>query len=169
MQRPSIGEYAPAYQKYIDLVPDGEYLDLLTQNLTETVLRFDRVPPGKLDYRYADGKWTIKEVLLHIIDTERVFSYRALTAARADTSPHYRMNEELYARNAGVSHRTQQSLLLEFNAVRASTQQLFENLTDAQSRLACNIVPHPMTVQAIGYFVIGHVQHHLAVIEERYF
>jgi uncharacterized damage-inducible protein DinB len=169
MQRPSADEYAPSYQKYCDLVPEGDYLNLLRQNLINTITRLEKIPAEKLDYRYGEGKWTIKEVLMHIIDTERVFSYRALVAARGDaTTPHYRMDEELYARNVEVSHRTLQSLISEFKAVRASTERLFENLTDAQSKLRCNIVTHQMTTRAIGYFMIGHVEHHLAVIEERY-
>jgi hypothetical protein len=106
---------------------------------------------------------------MHLIDTERVFSYRALVAARGDTTqPHYRMDEELYARNVDVSHRTLQSLISEFQAVRSSTEKLFENLTDAQSKSRCNVVTHPMTARAIGYFIIGHVRHHLKIIEERY-
>ena len=106
---------------------------------------------------------------MHIIDTERVFSYRGLVAARGDVStPHYRMDEELYARNVDVSNRSLQSLISEFKAVRASTQQLFENISEAQSKLPCNIVTHPMTARAIGYFVIGHIQHHLNIIQERY-
>jgi uncharacterized damage-inducible protein DinB len=169
MQKPSIDEYAASYQKYFDLVPDGEYLTLLRQNSIETVKYFEGIPNEKLDYSYAEGKWTIKEVLMHIIDTERVFSYRALVASRGDAStPHYRMDEELYARNVDVSDRTLQSLISEFTAVRDSTQQLFENITDAQSILRCNIITHPMTARAIGYFVIGHVQHHLNIIQERY-
>lgn len=169
MQRPSTDEYATGYQKYFDLVPEGDYLSLLRQNLLSTVNRFENIPTEKLDYRYAEGKWTIKEVLMHIIDTERVFSYRALVAARGDaTTPHYRMDEELYAKNVDVSDRTLQNLISEFKAVRASTEQLFEHLSDAQSKLPCNIVTHQMTTRAIGYFMIGHVQHHLGVIEERY-
>ncbi len=76
--------------------------------------------------------------------------------------------EELYARNVDVSGRNLQSLISEFEAVRASTQQLYEHVTDAQSKLPCNIVTHPMTARAIGYFLIGHVEHHLDVIKERY-
>jgi hypothetical protein len=95
MQRPSADEYATSYQKYFDLVPEGDYLSLLRQNLINTINRFENIPTEKLDYRYAEGKWTIKEVLMHIIDTERVFSYRALVSARGDgTTPHYRMDEE---------------------------------------------------------------------------
>ena len=105
---------------------------------------------------------------MHIIDTERVFSYRGLVAARGDESPHYRMDEELYARNVDVSQRSLPSLFAEFEAVRASTRLLYENLSDAQSKLPCNIVTHPMTARAIGYFLIGHVNHHLNIIEQRY-
>jgi hypothetical protein len=78
------------------------------------------------------------------------------------------MDEELYAGNVEVSHRTLQSLLSEFKAVRSSTELLFENMTDAQSKRRCNIATHPMSARAIGYFLIGHVQHHLDVVEERY-
>lgn len=82
MQKPLPTEYSKAYQKYFDLVPDGEYLESLRQNADSTVQFFERISLDKHDYRYAEGKWTIKEVLMHIIDTERVFAYRALAAAR---------------------------------------------------------------------------------------
>lgn len=169
MKRPSVDEYAASYQKYFDLVPSGDYLSLLRENFITTIDRLEKIPDGKHEYRYAEGKWTVKEVVMHIIDTERVFSYRALVAARGDAAtPHYRMDEELYASNVDVSARTLQSLISEFKAVRASTEQLFANLADTQSELSCNIVTHPMTTRAIGYFLIGHVQHHLTIVEERY-
>jgi uncharacterized damage-inducible protein DinB len=168
MQRPSAAEYASGYQKYFELVAPGEFLSLLEQNSIETANFCERIPDEKLDYRYAEGKWTVKEVLLHIIDTERVFSCRALMAARGDASPHYRMDEEFYAGSVDVTPRTRASLLAEFKAVRASTHTLFENFNEAESMRACNIVSHPMTVRAIGYFLIGHVLHHRNVIEERY-
>jgi uncharacterized damage-inducible protein DinB len=169
MLKPTAGEYAPGYQKYFDLVADGEYLRLLRNNSMTTVSCFENIPAEKLDYRYAEGKWTIKELFMHIIDTERVFSYRALAAARGDeATPHYRMDEVLYAKNVDVSRRSMPSLISEFKAVRASTEYLFENLSEAQSERRCNIVIHPMTTRAIGYFLIGHVQHHLNILAERY-
>lgn len=169
MQKPLADEYATGYQKYFDLVPAGDYLSLLRQNSTETINVFENMPVEKLDYKYAEGKWTVKELLMHIIDTERVFSYRGLVAARGDaTTPLTRMDEELYARNVDVSSRSLPSLLAEFKAVRAATEQLFENVTEAQSKLHCNIVTHPMTARAIGYFLIGHAKHHLNILEERY-
>src|SRR5215467_4249845 len=155
MKRPSSDEYAAGYQKYFDLVPDGDYLSLLRQNSQETIAFFEKLPGEKLDHRYTEGKWSIKEVLMHIIDTERVFSYRGLAAARGDASPHYRMDEELYAGNVDVSLRALQSLISEFKDVRASTEQLYEHLTDEQSKGRCNIVTHPMLARAIGYFLIG--------------
>jgi uncharacterized damage-inducible protein DinB len=170
MQRPLADEYHKNYQKYFDLVPAGTYLELLGQNSRETVRFFEAIPQEKLDYKYAPGKWTVRELLMHLIDTERVFSYRALVAARGDTTtPHYRMDEELYAKNVDVSQRTLQSLISEFLAVRSATVKLFENLTAAQSMSRCNVVTHPMTARALGYFIIGHVRHHRKIIEERYF
>jgi hypothetical protein len=140
MQKPLADEYAAGYQMYFDLVPEGDYLGLLKQNSIATVTFFEGIPDEKLDYRYAEGKWTIKEVFMHIIDTERVFSYRGLVAARGDASPHYRMDEELYARSVDVSQRRRQSLISEFQAVGASTEQLYEHITDEQSKRICNIV-----------------------------
>lgn len=169
MQKPSPDEYVAGYQKYFDLVPEGDYLDLLKQNSRDAVRFLTGIPLEKLDYRYAEGKWTVKQVVMHIIDTERVFSYRGFVAARGDTATLiYRMDEELYASNVDVSGRTLQSLIAEFTAVRGSTERLFENVTDSQSKLPCNIVTHPMTVRAIGHFMIGHTQHHLNIINERY-
>lgn len=106
---------------------------------------------------------------MHIIDTERVFSYRALAAARGDSeTPVYRMDEELYARNVDVTNRTMSDLISEFKTVRRATEYLFENLTHSQSQRWCNVVTHPMTARAIGYFLIGHVQHHIGVVRDRY-
>jgi hypothetical protein len=97
MERPAPNEYSTGYQKYFDLIPLGDFDQCLSDNLNDTVTLFENVPADKHDYRYAEGKWSIKEVLLHIIDTERVFAYRGLAAARGDQSPVYRMDEELYA------------------------------------------------------------------------
>jgi uncharacterized damage-inducible protein DinB len=169
MERPEANEYHQNYQKYFDLVPAGNYLEMLRQNSVDSAAFFAQLPPERHDHKYAEGKWTVKEVLMHIIDTERVFSYRALAAARGDSeTPVYRMDEELYARNVDVSHRTLSSLIAEFEAVRRTTEYLFQDLTDSQSKRWCNVVTHPMTARAIGYFMIGHTQHHIGVVKEKY-
>jgi uncharacterized damage-inducible protein DinB len=169
MQRPSSNEYHVNYQKYFDLVPTGDYPDLLRQNSIDTVGFLSKLPQEKHDYSYSPNKWTIKQVVMHVIDTERVFSYRGLVAARGDIiTLQHRMDEELYASNVDVTHRSLESLIGEFTAVRDSTKHLFENLTDAESTRWCNIGTSPMTARAIGYFIIGHVLHHRNIIEERY-
>jgi uncharacterized damage-inducible protein DinB len=168
MQRPDANEYHPNYQKYFDLIPIGDYMDMLEQNTIETVAFFETIPPKKHAYRYAEGKWTIKEVLMHIIDTERVFAYRALAAARGDAAPVYRMDEELYAGNVDVSNRTIEDLISEFKTVRNASEFLFKNMTDEQSKRSCNVVTHPMSARAIGYFMIGHVLHHVGVVRVLY-
>jgi uncharacterized damage-inducible protein DinB len=169
MERPEANEFHVNYQKYFDLVPAGEYLQILRQNSIDTVAFFNSILPEKHDFRYAEGKWTVKEVLMHIIDTERVFSCRALAAARGDSeNPVYRMDEELYARNVDVTNRAITDLISEFNAVRRASEYLLENMTDDQSKRWCNVVSHPMTARAIGYFLIGHVQHHIGVVRDRY-
>jgi len=169
MQRPAPGEYNPTYQKYFDLVPAGDYLDLLKQNQFDTINFFERIPATRYNHKYAPDKWTIKELLQHIIDTERVFSVRALMAARGDEKTIVeRMDEELYAQNVQVNNRHMQNLLEEFHTVRFSTAILFQYFTAEQHKRYCNIQPHPMTTRAIGYFIIGHVNHHINVIKERY-
>lgn len=169
MQRPLANEYNPTYQKYFDLVPEGSYPEVLKENTKNTIDFFEYLPAQKLDHKYAPGKWTIKEILLHIIDTERIFAARALMAARGDSnSPIQRMDEELYAKNAIVADRTIKSLITEFTVVRNSTEILFEHITEEQSQWSCNIISHPMTARAIGYFIIGHAEHHKNIIKERY-
>ena len=167
MNRPQPDEFDTYYATYINTVSEN-----VLGELEHQAISFPKFLKGIADekayYAYAEGKWTIKEVLMHIIDTERVFSYRGLAAARGDASPHYRMDEELYAGNVDVSRRSLQSLISEFKAVRASTEQLYEHITDEQSMLRCNVVTHPMSARPIGYFSIGHIQHHLNVIRERY-
>jgi uncharacterized damage-inducible protein DinB len=168
MQRPAPTEYDPNYQKYFDLVPEDDYLETLSRNTEDIVKCFEAVPPDKHDFRYAEGKWTVKELLQHIIDTERVFAYRALAAARGDQSPVYRMDEELYASNVDVYSRSLEGLLAEFSTVRSASQSLFENLTDEQTTRMCNIMIHRMSARAIGYFLIAHARHHMRVLRERY-
>jgi len=169
MDKPEANEYHPNYQKYFDLVPVGNYLELLRRNETETVTFFESIGAEHHDYRYERTKWSVKEVLMHIIDTERVFACRALAAARGDVeTPFYRMDEELYARHVDVSDRTMVDLISEFKVVRRTSEYLFENITDEQSKQWCNVVTHPMTARAIGYFLVGHVQHHIGVVKDRY-
>lgn len=168
LQKPGTSEYKPAFQKYIDLVGDGNFLEQLEKNKWETIELFKNIPEEKHNYRYAEKKWTVKEVLLHIIDTERGFSFRTLVCAREDGQmPLYVLDENSYAANADVTNRSMESLLKEFEIVRSGITFLFENLTDEQSRFKGNYVSYPST-RAWAYITIGHVKHHNNVIRERY-
>lgn len=169
MQKPEAEEYNPYFNRYISLVPDGDYLELLKTNSREITDFFAGIPEVKHNYRYAAGKWTIKDILMHIIDTERVMMYRALVAARGDsTSILCNMEEDLYAANVNVSDRSLESILAEFISLRESTEKFFENLDEESSKLQAQTETHPITARAVGYILIGHPHHHIEVIKGKY-
>ncbi|MEH0154636.1 DinB family protein [Limibacter armeniacum] len=169
MNRPKQSEYNPYFQHYINLVDEGPYLDILDLNTELTAQFFREIPADKHDYRYAPGKWTVKEVLMHITDTERVFAYRTLVCARGDNkTPLHSMDEDLYATHAAVSGRTMESLVEEFLVIRKNSAFLFQNLTEDQSKFVGDGVTHPFTARALGYIMIGHINHHINILNERY-
>ncbi len=169
MKRPELNEYNPYFQRYIDLVEDGNFFDLLKQNTNDTIRFFENIASEKHNYSYAENKWTVKAVLMHIIDTERVFSYRVLVAARGDnTTKIQTYDDDAYASNVDVTNRSMESLLEEFKVVRRSAEILFENLTDTQSKFMANAVNYNITPRALAYIMIGHIQHHLNTLKERY-
>ncbi len=169
MQKPQASEHNPYFSRYIDLVPAGNYAELLQQNTDKAIKSFKSIAPEKHNYAYAKGKWTVKEMLMHMIDTERVMAYRALVAARGDSKTQlYGMDENAYAQNVNVTNRTMDDLLEEFSAVRTATKKLFENLDEEQSKRTSHIVNHHTTARALGYLIIGHVEHHINILNERY-
>lgn len=169
IKRPDTLEYKPHFQKYIDLVGEGNFLDQLEKNKLETIRFFKSIPEEKHNYRYAEKKWTVKEVLMHIIDTERGFSFRTLVCARGDNQmPLHSLDENLYAANVDVTNRTMDSLLYEFETVRNGVRFLFENLTEEQSKFLGNNITHCISARALGYIIIGHVKHHNNVVKQRY-
>lgn len=169
MKRPENNEYNPYFQHYIDLTDTGDFQDSFNKNTQLTTAFFNSVPVEKHDYKYGLDKWTIKEVLMHIIDTERVFAYRTLVCLRGDhTTPLHSMDDNLYASNIDVTSRTMESLLEEFLIVRANSNLLFQNITEAQSMFLGNGITHPFSARALGLIMMGHILHHIHVIKERY-
>lgn len=168
MSKPSPTSHPGYFQKYIDLVPDE---DLLTGFAKQSAVIKDllgSITEEKSTYAYAPGKWTLKELLQHIIDTERIFSYRALCFARKETISLPGFDENNYAANAAANERTWQSLADEFVAVRHSTELLFKSFTaEALSRIG-TANNNPTSVASIGFITLGHFYHHKKVIEERY-
>ncbi len=168
MLRPQPSEYQPYFQKYVDLV-NGPFFDALQQNTERTLEFFSSIPGDRHNYRYAPGKWTIKDVLMHCLDTERGMSFRALVAARGDAGMHlFSMDEDMYAANVDLTDRSMDSILAEFAAIREASRLLFAET--AAERLAgmslCNGVP--TTARAWGYIMVGHIEHHINVVRDRY-
>jgi hypothetical protein len=166
--RPDVSEYAPFYAGYVAGVPDGDLIALLEQQGRETVALLGAISEEKSDHRYAPGKWTIREVLGHIIDGERVFSYRALTFARGDAGPLPSFDENAWAAASNAGRRTMQDLLTEYRAVRAATVALFRSFGEAEFARSGIASKNPVTVRALAYIVAGHERHHVRILRERY-
>ncbi len=162
-------EYATYYAGYISAVSD-EYN--LTEELEISVHRLikfvQNIPMDKFDYRYADGKWTIKDILLHLIDAERIFAYRALRFARRDSTPLASFDENVYVDVAHANNRSIQNLLTELAVVRQSTLSLFKSFSEEDLMQIGTASNNPMSVRALGFVIIGHQNHHQRVFEERY-
>jgi len=166
MQRPQAHEYREYFLRYIQLVPEGEIIQLTKANTEITFKQFMTFEGVQENYRYAPEKWTVKEMLLHIVDTERVMGYRALVAARGDDkSPLPSVDENLYAANADVSSRSLENILEEFKAVRESNLKFFESVSEEASKFIAN---GPVSARAIAYILLGHTMHHLNILNERY-
>jgi uncharacterized damage-inducible protein DinB len=162
-------EYAPFYANYIAQVSD-EYT--LVEELEISLHRFIKfvqdIPMDKFDYRYAEGKWTIKDIIQHIIDAERIFNYRALRFARNDKTELPGFEENDYVDEANANKRSIMELLTELSAVRHSTLLLFKTFNDEQFLRIGYANNNPMSVRALGFIIIGHQNHHQRVFEERY-
>lgn len=168
MKRPNPSEYAPYYSKYIDLVPDGPIVDVLRSQMSETLKLLRSIQEAKGSHAYAPGKWTIKEVVGHVTDAERVFSYRALRFARADATALPGFDENQYTPSGEFGSRTLQNLADELEIVRHSTAALFDGLPkDAATRMG-TASNNPVSVQALAYIIAGHERHHVKLLKERY-
>lgn len=160
---------APAYfQKYIHLNTSTE----LPEALKESTKRFKklagRINEKKSEFAYAEGKWTLKEVLQHMIDTERVFVYRALAFSRKDHTEQPGFDENSWAAGSKSSRRTWKELVEEFSLLRKSTQAFFEGMDDEQLSQSGVANGNEMNVIALGFITAGHLQHHIDIIKERY-
>ncbi|MBF8149575.1 DinB family protein [Winogradskyella sp. F6397] len=165
----STSEYNTYYQPYIDAInEDIGICEGLKQNQNSVVSFFLSIPKEKHSYAYAEGKWTIKDVLLHVIDTERIFTYRALRVARRDKTILPGFEHDDYVVHAGAKNRSFDSLLEEYKAVRQATLTLFSTFDAGTLKLIGNASGSPISVRAIGYILLGHENHHIKTIKERY-
>jgi uncharacterized damage-inducible protein DinB len=166
--RPAADEHAPYYGKYIALVPNGDVVAVLRDQSAETVRLLRNLPPGKADYAYAPGKWTVKEVVGHVIDAERIFAYRVLRFARGDKTELASFDENTYVPAGQFGRRTMNDLLEEYEAVRASSIHLARHLEAEALDRRGTASQNPVTVRALLYIIAGHERHHIGLLRERY-
>jgi uncharacterized damage-inducible protein DinB len=162
-------EYATFYRSYIENVED-EYtlLEELEISLHRFIKFVQDIPMDKFDYRYEEDKWTIKDIIQHIIDAERVFSYRALRFARNDSSELPGFEENNFVKAANANSRSVMDLLTELSALRHATIYLFKSFKEEHLLNIGIASNNPMSVRAIGFVIIGHQNHHQRIFEERY-
>lgn len=167
MNRPEQDEYAEYYGKYISLV-DGDVLPMLDTQPSELRAMFAGLPEEKGTYKYADDKWTLKEVLSHVIDCERIFGYRILRISRGDKTPIEGFEQDGYIENSNANNRAFQELLDEFDLQRHANVLLVRNLSDEAAKRLGTASDYTVSVRALVYMLGGHVRHHVNILKERY-
>jgi uncharacterized damage-inducible protein DinB len=166
--RPDLSRVPLFYHNYISHVPQDDLSEAFNVQTPAFIQFIENIPADKYDFRYAEGKWTVKEVLQHIIDAERIFAYRALRFARKDPTLLPGFDENTFAANAKADKRDYNNLLEEFKSVRMSSEYLFASFDDDQLDAAGTSNNHSIYVLAIGFIVVGHSMHHVKVFKERY-
>lgn len=166
--RPDKSEYFEYYDKYIQLVSNGSLLEQYKTVFEETKKMILSLPEEKLNYRYAEGKWSIKEVMMHLADGERVFAYRALRFARKDPTPLAGFDENIYVPESKAAGRKIEDIMREFTAVRSSSIELFSSFDDEILKRKGPANNKEISVRALAYIILGHEMHHVSVVKERY-
>lgn len=168
MKRPVNTEYPPYYQHYLDLVKEKDVIKALKDQVMDIQAMISEIPEDKEDYAYADGKWTIKEVIGHIIDTERVLGYRAMRFARKDKTVLPGFDENEFVKNSNFNKRTLYELGHEFAIVREANLAMFKTFGDEQEEQIGNANGINVSVRAIVFMIAGHATHHMNVIKTKY-
>ena len=168
-QRPAAGEYADFYKKYIELITGDEIVATLEVQRLQTLQLFAGRSERDGNFRYGPDKWTVKESLGHVNDTERIFAYRALRIARGDQTPLSGFEQDDYVKAGGFAERSLTSLVEEFAAVRAASVALYRSLGEEAWSRRGTANKNEVTVRALAYITAGHELHHRRILEERYF
>lgn len=167
-KRPAKGEFLDYYGTYIDQVPDGDVTDAMSAQLDDFLSLIRSLDESDGDKRYAPGKWSIRDIIGHIIDGERVFVYRALCFSRNDPTPLPGFDENLFAANGPYAKVTLADLADELEQVRRSTIHFFSHLSDEEMSRKGSANGHDITVRALAWIIAGHSIHHVKVIRDRY-
>ncbi|WP_457611590.1 DinB family protein [Lutibacter sp.] len=161
-------EYSSFYKNYITILGDVNLLEVLNNSLENLISTLKNLPEDKLQYRYEEGKWTIKELIQHIIDAERVLSYRALRFSRNDATNLQGFDEDWYVKNSNGNDRDFDELLNEFSLVRKATISLFKSFSNKMLTNIGSANGSDISVRALGFIIAGHQIHHLNIIKEKY-
>jgi uncharacterized damage-inducible protein DinB len=167
--RPASGEYPAPFEAYVSKVPPGDVFPLLARSLEETLAPVVALTDAEADYRYAPGKWSVKEILGHLADSERVFAYRAMSFARGEQQPLPGFDENAYAAASKASARPLDALVAELRAVRAATLALFGGLDAEELARRGTANGRLCTAGALAAVIVGHERHHAGVLAERYY
>ena len=161
-------EYAPYYANYVGLVPEISLRSALDESAAALLEFLTHVPEDREDYAYAEGKWTIKQCLQHVIDTERIFAYRALAIARGDKTALPGFDQDEYVAAADLSGRSFAKMIEEFRHLRQSTFIMFKSFTDADLLRTGTMSGTAVSVRALGFIICGHALHHVKLYREKY-
>jgi len=161
-------EYNPFYQTYVMALGNVDLLEELKTGKSNFLSLFEKIFEEKLGFAYEEGKWTLAEAIVHTIDTERIFQYRALCIARNDKTPFPGFDQDAYVPYSNASNRTRKDLIEEYKAVRDSTISLFNSFDEESIKRIGTASGSKMSVRALGFIISGHQAHHIRIIEERY-
>ncbi|MEZ2414190.1 DinB family protein [Muriicola sp. E247] len=161
-------EYNPYYRAYIEALGEVDLMKTLHKQIKNYPQFLASIPEDKLNYQYAEGKWTVAEVLLHVLDSERVFQYRALRFARKDQTPLPGFDQDLYVPQSGAGNRSLDSIIEEYKAIRQSTITLYESFEEDILKRKGVASNSNMSVAALGFIICGHQRHHRNILRERY-
>ncbi|WP_103107606.1 DinB family protein [Brevibacillus reuszeri] len=168
LSRPTPDEHGSYYSLYIDKVTEGDLFAILVEQLKNTVALLSSLDDAQTDYRYAPGKWSVKEVLGHISETERIMCYRLLRVARGDQTPLAGFDEEAFVRTGCFHARSMTDLLEEFTSVRQATLTLLRGVPEEAWTRTGNVNNGVLSARALAYVLAGHEKHHVQVLQERY-
>lgn len=168
MPRPKQSEYAAFYETYVSRVPEDDLTSAFRKHTASALAFFTRIPDDKHHFAYAPGKWTLKQLLQHVIDAERVFAYRALNFARKDAHPLPGFDENEFAAVARVDHREWSDMVEEFQFVRNASDHFYRALNEEELSRTGVASGNPVSVRGLGFIILGHAIHHMEVVKERY-
>jgi hypothetical protein len=168
MPRPSDNEYAPYYARYVEQVPETDVIPVLENQIIELEQWAAFVPPEREQFRYAAGKWSVREVIGHLVEGERVFGYRAFCISRGETTPLPSYDEKVYMAASNYDARPLSDLLAEFALVREANLAFLRPLTEPGWNFMGRAADKPVSARALAYIMAGHVRHHLGVLHTKY-